>query len=82
MFPFEHQEPDVDEVIVDVVEVVIGLNVAKRSLEYLKKYFQQRPFDVISPSRSTEGLQKKVSSHRLVLSHQTTILFLSPSLVE
>ena len=69
MFPSEHQEPDVEEVIVDVVEEVVGLNVAECSLENLKKYVQQRPFDVLSHSRSIEGLQKEVSSHRLVLSH-------------
>jgi hypothetical protein len=73
MFPSEHQEPDVEEVIVDVVEEVVGLNVAECSLENLKKYFQQRPFDVLSHSRSIEGLQKEVSSHRLVLPHQSTI---------
>ena len=59
MFPSEHQEPDVDEVIVDVVEEVVGLNVAERSLENLKKYFQQRPFDVLSHIKSIEGLQKE-----------------------
>ena len=83
MFPFEHQEPDVDEVIVGVVEEVVGLNVAKRSLENLKKYFHytlmhrkyffNRPFDVLPHIKSIEGLQKEVSSHRLVSSHQTTI---------
>jgi hypothetical protein len=33
----EHQEIDVDEVMVEVVEEVIGLTVVERSLEILKK---------------------------------------------
>jgi hypothetical protein len=33
----EHQEIDVDEVMVEVVEEVIGLIVVERSLEILKK---------------------------------------------
>ena len=71
MVSSEQQESDVDEVIVDVVEEAVGLNVAERSLENLKKYFQQRPFDVLSHIRSIEGLQKEVSSHHLVSSHKT-----------
>ena len=55
----KHQEIDVDEVMVDVVEEVVGLSVAERSLETLKKYFGQRPNDALSHIRSIQGLQKK-----------------------
>ena len=34
-FPSEHQEHDIDKVIVDVVEEAVGLNVAQRPLENL-----------------------------------------------
>ena len=40
MYSSEHQEIDVDEVIVDVVEEVVGWCVAERYLETLKKYFE------------------------------------------
>ena len=71
--PSKHQELDVDEVIAVVVKEAIGLNVAERSLENLKKYFQQRLFDVLSHIRSIKGLQKDFSSYHLVSSHQITI---------
>ena len=51
-----HQEIDVDEVMVDVVEEVVGLSVAERSLETLKKYFEQRPNDALSHIKSIQGL--------------------------
>ena len=38
MCSLEHQEVDVDEVMVDVVEEVLGLSVAERSLKTLEKY--------------------------------------------
>ena len=37
MYSLEHQEIDVDEVMLDVVEEVVGLSVAERSLQTLKK---------------------------------------------
>ena len=69
------QEVDVDEVMVDVVEEVVGLSVVERSLETLKKYFEQRPNDALSHIRSIQGLQKEVSSHHndLDASRHTTI---------
>jgi len=36
MYSFEHQEIDVNEVMVDVVKEVVGLNVAKHSLKHSK----------------------------------------------
>ena len=72
MYSLKHQEIDVDEVMVDVVEVV-ELTVAELSLETLKKYFEQRPNDALSHIRSIQGLQKEVSSHHLEASHHTTI---------
>jgi hypothetical protein len=36
MYSSKHQEIDVDEVMVDVIEEVVGLSVAERSLETLK----------------------------------------------
>ena len=48
MYYLEHQEIDVDEVMVDVVKEVVGFSVAERSLETLKKYFEQRPNDALS----------------------------------
>ena len=59
--------------MVDVVEEVVGLSVAERSLETLKKYFEQRPNDALSHIKSIQGLQKEVSSYHLETSHQTTI---------
>ena len=56
MYSSEHQEIDVDEVMIDVVEEVVGFSVAKRSLETLKKYFEQRPNDALSHIRSIRGL--------------------------
>ena len=44
----KHQEIDVDEIMVDVVEEVVGLSCVERSLENLKKYFEQRPIDAHS----------------------------------
>ena len=73
MLPSDQQELDVDEVVVDEVEEVIELGVAQRALETLKKYFQQRPNNVLSHIRTIQVLQKEVSSHRLEDSHQTTI---------
>ena len=52
----EHQEIDVDEVVVDVVEEIVGLSCVEHSLETLKKYFEQRPNDVGSHIRSIQGL--------------------------
>ena len=59
--------------MVDVVEEVVGLSVAERFLETLKKYFVQRPNDALSNIRSIQRLQKEVSSHHLEVSRQTTI---------
>ena len=70
----EHQEIDVDEVMVNVVEEVVGLSVAGCFLETLKKYFEQRPNDALSHIRSMQGLQKEVSSHHLEASRQTNII--------
>ena len=69
----DQQELDVDEVVVDEVEEVVGFGIAERALETLKKYFQQRPNNVLSHIRTIQVLQKEVSSHRLEDSHQTTI---------
>ena len=73
MYSSKHQEIDIDEVIVDVVEEVVGLSVAERSLETLKKYFEQRPNDALSHIKSIHGLHKEVSSHHLEASRHTTI---------
>ena len=48
MYSSKHHEIDVDDVMVDMVEEVVGFSVAKRSLETLKKYFEQRPNDALS----------------------------------
>ena len=56
MYSSEHREIDNDEVMVDVVEEVVGFNVAKRSLETLKKYIEQRPNDALSHIRSIQRL--------------------------
>ena len=69
----KHQEIDVDEVMVDVVEEVVGFSVAERSLETLKKYFEQRRNGASSHIRSIQGLWKEVSSHHLEASRQTSI---------
>ena len=73
MYSSKHQEIDFDEVMVDVVEEVVGLSVVERSLETLKKYFEQRPNDALSNIRSIQGLPKKVSSQHLEVFRQTTI---------
>ena len=73
MLPSDQQELDVDEVVVDEVEEVVGFGVVERALETLKKYFQQRPNDVLSHIKTIQVLQKEVSSHHLEDSHQTTI---------
>ena len=73
MYSFVHQEINVDEVMVNVVEVVVGLSVDERSLETLKKYFEQRPNDALSHIRSIQGLQKEISSHHLEASRQINI---------
>jgi hypothetical protein len=73
MYSSKHQEIDVDEVMVDVIEEVVGLNVVECSLETLKKYFEQRPDDALSHIKSIQGLQKEVASHLLEASRQTTI---------
>jgi hypothetical protein len=52
----EHQEIDVDEVVVDVVDEIVGLSCVERSLETLKKYFEQRPNDACSHIMSIQGL--------------------------
>ena len=39
MYSSKRQEIDIDEVMVDVVEKVVGLSVADHSLETLKKHF-------------------------------------------
>jgi hypothetical protein len=63
--------------------VVVGLSVVERSLETLKKYFEQKPNDALSHIRSIQGLHKEISSHHLEASRQTTIyrIFLSVSLI-
>ena len=73
MYSSKHQEIDADEVMVDVVEEVIGFSVAERSLKALKKYFELIPNDALSHIRIIQGLHKEVSSHHLEASHQTTI---------
>ena len=55
------------------LEKVIGFSVAKRSLEILKKYFEQRPNDALSHIKRIQGLHQEVSSHYLEASHHTTI---------
>ena len=42
--------------MVDVVEEVVGFSVVERSLETLKKYFEQRPNDALSHIKSIQGL--------------------------
>jgi hypothetical protein len=69
MYSFIHQEIDVDEVMVGVVEEVVRLSVVERSLESLKKYFEQRANDALSHTMSIQGNQKEDSSHYL----ETTI---------
>ena len=59
MYSSQHQEIDVDEVVVDVVEEVIGLSVAEHSLETLKKYFEQRPDDALSHIRAFKDSIRK-----------------------
>jgi hypothetical protein len=73
MYSSEHEEIDVDEVMVDVVEEVVGLSVTERSLETLKKYFEERPNDALSHVKSIQGLHNEVSSHPLKAYRQTTI---------
>ena len=60
---------DVDEVLVDVVEEVVGFSFVGRSLETLNKD-QIIPLSHIT---SIRGLQKEGSSHRLEASSHTTI---------
>jgi hypothetical protein len=55
MYSSKHQE-NVDEVMVDVVEDVVGSSVVECSLETLKKHFEQRPNDALSHIRSIQGL--------------------------
>ena len=52
LYSSKHQEIDVDEVKVEVVEEVVGLDVAKCSLETLEKHFEQRPNDALSHIKS------------------------------
>ena len=59
MYSSKHQEIDVDEVMVDVVEKVVGLSVDERSLETLKNFFEKRPNDTLSQIKSIQGLQRK-----------------------
>ena len=56
-----------------MVEEVVGLSVVERSLETLKKYFEQRPNDALSHIKSIQELRKEVLSHHLEASCQTTI---------
>ena len=56
MYSSKHQEINVDEVLVDVVEEVVGLSVGEHSLHISKKYFEQRPSDALSHIRSIQGL--------------------------
>ena len=62
MYSSEYQEIDVDEVMIDVVEEVVRFSVVERSLETLKKHFEQRPNNTLSHIKSIQGLQKEVSS--------------------
>ena len=64
---------DVDDVIVDVVEEVVGLSVVEHSLETLKRCFEQRPNDALSHIKSIQELLEEASSHQLEASRQTTI---------
>jgi hypothetical protein len=73
MYTSKHQGIHVDEVMVDVVEKVVGLSVVERSLETLKKYFEQRPNDALSHIKSIQGLQKEVPSHHLEASRHNSI---------
>ena len=68
--------------MVDVVEEVVGFSVVERSLETLKKYFEQRPTDALSHIMSIQGLQKGslISSFGSFSSYYCK-LFLSVSLV-
>ena len=74
MYSSVHQKINVDEVMVDVVEVVVGLSVNERSLETLKKYFEHRPNDALSHINIIQGLHNEISSHPLEASRQTIIL--------
>ena len=71
--PQNIKKTDVDEVMVDVIEEVVGLSVVVRSLETSNKYLEQRPNDALSHIKNIQGLQKEVSSHHLEASHQTSI---------
>ena len=59
MYSSEDQEIDVDEVMVDVIEEVVGFSVLECSLETLKKYFKQRPNDALSHIMSIQGHRRK-----------------------
>ena len=59
--------------MIDVIEEVVGLSVVELSLETLKKYFEQRPYDALSYIMSIPRLRKKVSSHHLEAYRHTTI---------
>ena len=59
--------------MIDVVEEVVGLSIVGRSLETLKKYFEQRPDDALSHIMSIQGLQKEVPSHHLEASRRVSI---------
>ena len=52
----EHQEIDVDEIMVDVVEEDVGSSVFKHSLEIFENYFEQRPNNALSHIMSIQGL--------------------------
>lgn len=52
---------------------VVGFGAAECALDTMKKYFEQRPNDVLSHIKTIEELQKEVSLHRLEEPHQTTI---------
>ena len=66
MSPSKHQEPHVDEVIIDVVEEVVGLNVAERFLENLKKYFQQMFFHTSKALKDFKRKSHLIVSFRLI----------------
>ena len=55
----EHQEINVDDIMVDVVEEVARLTFAAHSLETLKKYFEQRQMMPYHTSRAFKNSGRK-----------------------
>ena len=53
-----------------MVEEVVGWSVVGRSLETLKKYFEERPNDALPHMKSIQELHKEVLSHHLEASCQ------------